>query len=147
MVILLSDGIVAGLLAGILMIAISDIGYRIGIFKSSLAIIDGSFARKVIKIKFDNLRTYIFGIFGHLFTSAAFGGSYVFIINLLKLSTSSVYLVFLYVFFLWWSMLLIALPVAGQGFLGRKIGPYTWLEQLVLHVFYAFGLWGALRVL
>jgi hypothetical protein len=43
-----------------------------------------------------------------------------------------------YVFILWLAMLAVALPIAGQGFMGKKIRSSVWLEQLVLHVIFGF---------
>jgi hypothetical protein len=143
----LLNGTIAGLLAGTLMGTVSDIAYRLGIFKSSLALIDGFFCLKVIKAKVGIKRMYIFGIPVHLFTSALFGGIYVFIINLLKWNNPSVLTIFLYVTLLWLSMLFVALPVAGFRFLGRKLGSSTWLEQLILHIFFGIGLLVFLRLL
>jgi len=60
----------------------------------------------------------------------------------------SVPLIGLYVALLWLSMLFIALPVVGEGFFGVKSGPYSWLEQFILHVifflFYYSCLWALL---
>ncbi|OGW36823.1 MAG: hypothetical protein A2Y97_06130 [Nitrospirae bacterium RBG_13_39_12] len=141
------NGITAGLLAGILMSTVSDIAYRIGIFKSSLTLIDGYFSLKVIRAKIGIKRMYIFGIPLHLFTSAVFGSIYVFIINLLKWNATSVLMITLYIILLWLSMLFIALPVAGFRFLGRKLGASTWLEQLILHIVFGTGLFVALRLM
>ena len=44
-------------------------------------------------------------------------------------------------------MLAIALPVAGQGFSGRRIRSAVWLEQLVLHVIFGIVFWLALSVI
>ena len=44
------------------------------------------------------------------------------------------------------AMLAVALPVAGQGFMGKKIRSSVWLEQLVLHVIFGFSLWWALGI-
>jgi len=41
-------------------------------------------------------------------------------------------------------MLGIALPIAGQGFLGRKIGPASWLEQAALHAIFGLVFWWSL---
>lgn len=62
------------------------------------------------------------GIVVHLMTSAAFGVLYLILTRLFSLYTSSPKIIFLYVFFLWLAMLFIALPLAGQGVLGRSIG-------------------------
>ena len=53
----------------------------------------------------------------------------------------------LYVAFLWLSMLFVALPVAGEGLLGRRSGSFTWLEQLILHALFLFLYYGCLRAL
>jgi hypothetical protein len=42
-------------------------------------------------------------------------------------------------------MLFMALPIAGEGFLGRKSGPFIWLEQLILHVVFAILYYGCLK--
>jgi hypothetical protein len=34
-------------------------------------------------------------------------------------------------------MLFIALPVSGEGTLGRKSGPLAWIEQLILHIVFS----------
>jgi hypothetical protein len=65
----------------------------------------------------------------------------------MKLELVNGWLIALYVFMLWISMLFVALPIAGQGFLGRRLGLLTWLEQLVLHVIFGIGLWGTLYLL
>jgi hypothetical protein len=44
-------------------------------------------------------------------------------------------------------MLAIALPAAGQGFLGRKIRGHVWLEQLILHIVFGFNFWWALGII
>jgi hypothetical protein len=144
---LLLTGIIAGTFAGILMGAVSDLGYRTGIFRSSLVLIDGLFFLHVIKAKAGMRRMYIFGAPIHLFTSALFGGVYILIVNLLQLNLTSVLVIFLYIFFLWLSMLFVALPIAGLGFLGKRIGSLTWLEQLVFHLFFGIGFLGALKIL
>lgn len=50
-------------------------------------------------------------------------------------------------FMLWLSMLFVALPIAGQGLLGRKLGSLIWLEQIVLHIIFGIGLWRTLYLL
>ncbi len=44
-------------------------------------------------------------------------------------------------------MLFMALPVAGQGLLGKNLGALTWLEQIALHIVFGIGLWSALYAL
>ena len=43
------QGLIAGILAGIGMIIVSEAGYRSGIIKSHLVVVDGSFAVKLLK--------------------------------------------------------------------------------------------------
>jgi len=52
-----------------------------------------------------------------------------------------------YVALLWLSMLFIALPVAGEGFFGRKSSSLAWLEQLILYLVFSLLYFGCLRVL
>lgn len=144
---LLFDGIVSGLGAGILMGIISHAGFKVGIFKSSLFIIDSTFVQHILKLKHETKKALLLGIPVHLLTSVFFGIGYIVFISLLKLDLLNGWLIVLYIFMLWLSMLFVALPTAGQGLLGRKLGPHTWLEQMVLHVFFGIGLWGILYLL
>jgi hypothetical protein len=89
----------------------------------------------------------LLGIPVHLITSVSFGVGYAVPIGILAQDLLNGWLIVLYVLVLWLSMLFVALPIAGQGFIGKKIGSRTWIEQLVLHVFFGMALWGALRVL
>jgi hypothetical protein len=143
----LFEGVVSGLTAGILMGLISHAGFKAGIFTSSILIIDGMFAQQRAGLKYNEQEAILFGIPVHLFTSVSFGLAYAVLISILKLELVNVLLIALYVFMLWLSMLFVALPIAGQGFLGRRLGPVTWLEQLALHIVYGIGLWGALYFL
>ena len=43
-------------------------------------------------------------------------------------------------------MLLTALPVAGQGFFGKKLHRYAWIEQLFLHIVFGLSFWWALGI-
>jgi len=138
---LVFQGILSGLFAGILMGAVSEAFYRFGIFKSSIFIIDGSFVTRFMKRRSDRTNTYLFGISVHLMTSTAFGIIYMGGTHILKLDSHSTWILWTYVTVLWISMLFTALPVAGQGFLGRKGGRFAWAEQLVLHMAYGIGLW------
>ncbi|NWF75917.1 MAG: hypothetical protein HXY53_04995 [Nitrospirae bacterium] len=141
---LLFEGIISGLTAGILMGLISHAGFRAGIFKSSLFIIDGTFIQYILRLKSGEGKAVLPGIPVHLLTSVSFGIGYAVLISFFKLNPLNILLIALYTFILWLSMLLIALPVAGQGFLGKKLGPLTWLEQMVLHVVFGIGLWWTL---
>lgn len=144
---LLLKGVIAGVAAGILMGLLSHAGFKNKMFRSSLFIIDGSFIQKFLHFKHDEKTIVLFGIPVHLLTSVSFGVGYVVPISILNLDLLNGWLIALYVFILWLSMLFVALPVAGQGFLGKKIGSHTWIEQLLLHMVFGIGLWGALRVL
>ena len=139
-------GILAGIAAAVLMGIVSEVGYRVGVFKSSLFLVDGSFF-----LKFTGKETrkghYLAGIPIHLFTGAFFGGIYVVSTSFFGLDPFSPGLVSLYFFILWLSMLFIALPIAGQGFLGRKASPCTWLEQLFLHIVFGAGYYYSLIAL
>jgi len=84
------------------------------------------------------------GIPIHLVTSALFGAVYFGIIEGLELNSQSAQVIAPYVFCLYLAMLLIALPVAGQGMLGRRISRSAWAEQLIFHVVFGIGFWWAL---
>ena len=140
----LFGGAVSGLAAGILMGLLSHAGFKAGIFKSSILIIDGMFAQQRAGLKYNKQQAVLFGVPVHLFTSASFGLAYAVLVSILKVKPINGWLIALYVLILWVSMLFVALPIAGQGFLGRRLGPVTWLEQLALHIVYGIGLWGAL---
>ena len=143
----LFEGLVSGLAAGILMGLISHAGFKAGIFKSSILIIDGMFAQQRAGLKYNEKQALLFGVPVHLFTSASFGLAYAVLVSILKVKPINGWLIALYILMLWVSMLFVALPIAGQGFLGRRLGPATWLEQLALHIVYGIGLWGALYFL
>jgi hypothetical protein len=135
------EGILAGLFGGILMAAVSEAFYRLGTFKSSILIIDGSFVTRFMKKHADAINIYLFGIPVHLLTSTAFGVTYMIGTHILKWNPRSVWILCPYVAVLWISMLFVALPVAGQGLLGRKGSQFAWAEQLLLHIVYGSGLW------
>jgi hypothetical protein len=143
----LFGGAVSGLAAGILMGLLSHAGFKAGIFKSSILIIDGMFAQQRSGLKYNEKQAVLFGVPVHLFTSVSFGLTYAVLVSILKVKPINGWLIALYVLMLWVSMLFVALPIAGQGFLGRRLGPVTWLEQLALHIVYGIGLWGALYFL
>ncbi|MDY6988670.1 MAG: hypothetical protein SWQ30_11515 [Thermodesulfobacteriota bacterium] len=138
------QGVLAGLVGGIFMGAFSEAFYRSGVFKSSILIIDGSFVTPFLKKDADRASTYLFGIPVHLLTSTTFGVAYLVGTHVLTWDPRSLWILCPYIAFLWVSMLFVALPVAGQGVLGRKASPFAWAEQLVLHVVFGFGLWLAL---
>jgi hypothetical protein len=47
----------------------------------------------------------------------------------------------------WLAMLVTALPMAGQGFMGKKIHRYVWFEQLILHIVFGFSFRWALGII
>jgi len=144
---LVLQGILSGLIGGILMGAVSEVFYQLGIFKSTIFIIDGSFVTRFMKRRADKMNTYLFRIPVHLLTSTAFGVIYLGGTHILKRDPHSVWIFCTYVAFLWISMLLVALPIAGQGFLGRKGSRFAWIEQIVLHIVYGIGLWFSLTLI
>jgi hypothetical protein len=143
-------GFIAGALSGIVMGLISHILFRLNIFKSSLIVVDGSFLFKALKYHASPPLITGAGLFMHLVTSGAFGALYFVVTGLLGLNDAAVRsfpLIGIYVALLWLSMLLVALPVAGEGFLGRKSGPLSWLEQLILHGVFCVLYYGCLAML
>ncbi|MFZ5908304.1 MAG: hypothetical protein ACOYVJ_13050 [Nitrospirota bacterium] len=143
----LFEGIVAGLAAGMLMGLISHAGLRTGIFRSSLFIIDGTFVQNLLRLEHNEHKAMLIGIPVHLLTSMSFGIGYVMPVSILKLDLLNGWLIALYTLLLWLSMLFVALPTAGQGVLGKKLGTVTWLEQMVIHVVFGVCLWGTLYLL
>jgi hypothetical protein len=140
----LVEGLVAGFIAGILMGIATEIGYRLGLLKANLLIVDGSFALRLMNRSESNVAIYALGIVIHLITSMVFGIVYVILAKLFGFDTRLILAVVIYVFVLWIAMLFVALPVAGQGIIGKKISGIVWIEQLVLHVIFGFGFWWAL---
>jgi hypothetical protein len=140
------QGILAGLIAGLIMGLISQICYWTGILKSHLVVIDGKFAVEKIKLGNSRLAIYVAGSLIHLVTSMVFGVVYVVIAKLIGFEIRNYWAIMLYVFLLWLAMLMIALPVAGQGILGRKIHGHIWMEQLILHIVFGFSFWWALGI-
>ena len=140
------DGLLAGLIAGIFMGIFSQIGYWLGLVKSHLVVVDGAFALRMIKQEGRTVVTYAVGTVIHLVTSVVFGIVYAVIARLADFEVQSVVPVVVYVFVLWLAMLAVALPIAGQGFMGNKIRNTVWLEQLVLHVIFGLGFWWALGI-
>ncbi|HAX17591.1 MAG TPA: hypothetical protein DCY00_03220 [Actinobacteria bacterium] len=115
-------GFISGAVAGIVMGLISDALLRLNIFKFSLIIIDGSFMFRTLKLKDHPPLLYTAGLLIHLITSGIFGGIYTTVATITDFDILSPWLVSLYVGLLWFSMIFIALPVAGEGPLGRKSG-------------------------
>lgn len=140
----LAEGVAAGVIAGVFMAIISVIGYLLGLLKSNLIIIDGSFAASQLGREANRTITYALGIFIHLCTSAIFGLVYSIFPRFLDFDTRLMYALAPYVFFLWLAMLFTALPVAGQGILGRKLGKLVWVEQFVLHMVFGISFWWSL---
>ena len=138
------DGMVAGLIAGIIMIVVSEIGYRLKLIKGNLVIIDGAFAWRMIAGKNNTVGIYILGILIHLITSLVFGLVYALLTRIVEFESRSVMLIAIYIFLLWLAMLFVALPIAGQGLFGKKVGNSVWLEQLFLHAVFGVAFWWAL---
>jgi hypothetical protein len=133
--------VAAATLAGVLMGLVSEVGYQARVLKSSLIRVDGKFALDIIGLRESEATIYELGIPIHLATSATFGLMYFGIIRIFDFDSDSASVITVYVFFLWLSMLFAALPTAGQGFLGRKAGHFTWIEQLALHVVFGVMFW------
>lgn len=140
------DGIIAGLIAGIIMGIFSQLGHWLSIVKSHLILVDGAFALKMIDRSSGTPATYAVGAVIHLLTSIIFGIIYVVIAKVADFNLQLALPIAIYVLVLWLAMLAVALPIAGQGFMGNKIRSSVWLEQLVLHVIFGFSLWWALGI-
>jgi hypothetical protein len=142
---LIIQTVVAALVAGIAMALTSELGFRLGAFRSSLIAIDGQFVSRFLGRSSPQGLTCPIGTVVHLATSAAFGVTYAIVVALLGWSQHNGLLVSGYVFFLWMAMLAVALPIAGQGTLGAKAGKLTWLEQAILHAVFGLIFWIALK--
>ena len=140
------DGILAGLIAGIIMGIFSQLGYLLGVVKSHLIVVDGAFALRMINRGSGTSATYTVGTIIHLVTSIIFGIVYVAIAQIAEFDLQWPVAIAVYVFVLWLAMLAVALPVAGQGFMGKKIRSSVWLEQLVLHIIFGFSFWWVLGI-
>jgi hypothetical protein len=137
-------GFVAGVTSGFFMALVSEIAYRLHGFASSLIVVDGSFAVRMVGREArgqTDLLVYFLGIGIHLVTSGIFGAIYAVLTNLFYLDPGSFVLFAAYVVLLWLAMLFSALPIAGLGLLGRGAGRFTWLEQLLLHVVFGVVFW------
>lgn len=139
----LVEGLVAGLIAGIFMGIANEIGYRLKLLKANLVIVDGSFALSLMKRAESIVSIYSLGIVIHLVTSAIFGIIYVVLAKFFGFDTKLILAIGIYVFVLWIAMLFVALPVAGQSVMGKKISGLVWAEQLGLHVIFGLGFWWA----
>lgn len=140
-------GIIAGIIAGVFMGIASQIGYRIGLVKSHLVVIDGAYVLRMLKRDGNTAVIYALGIITHLVTSIVFGIVYVSIARAAGFDPLLPWAVTVYVLILWLAMLSVALPVAGQGFMGKKIRRAVWLEQLLLHIIFGIAFWWALGIL
>jgi hypothetical protein len=142
----IGEVISASVVAGIFMAIATEIGYRLGIIRGNLLLVDGEFALKRVGIESEMGLVYAAGIIVHLITSAAFGAVLYCIAEAVDVDPASVKLVAPYVVFLYLAMLFSALPVAGQGLLGWRLADSVWMEQLGLHIIFGAGLWGMLSV-
>ena len=143
----LVEGVLAGLIAGILMGIATEIGYRLGLLRSNLIIVDGSFTLRLMSRSERSIAVYVLGTVIHLVTSAVFGIVYVILATLFGFDRRLILAIVVYVFVLWVAMLFFALPVAGQGIMGKKISGMVWAEQLVLHIIFGLGFWWALGLI
>lgn len=134
----------AAVVAGIAMAALTELGYRLGMIKANLLLIDGKFTLNIAGIRERQSLVYAVGIAVHLVTSAVFGVLYYAVTYLFGVDPSNVVVLATYIFLLWLAMILVALPVAGQGLLGRRAAASAWYEQLVLHAFFGLVLWAEL---
>jgi hypothetical protein len=140
-------GFISGAVSGIIMGLVSDILFRLHFFKSSLIVVDGSFLFRTLKLKVNLPLLYSAGLCIHLITSGIFGSVYIIATSLLGFESLSFGLICLYIAALWLSMLFVALPIAGEGFLGSKSGSLAWLEQFFLHVIFCAIYYLCLRAL
>jgi hypothetical protein len=141
------NGILVGLIAGICMGMASEAGFRLGWIKANLIHIDGSFATRFLRIKDTMTVRYVLGILFHCLMGAVFGLAYAALSVFLKFDPRMIIYLVPYIFILWLIMLFFALPVAGQGLMGRKGGRFVWLEQLAVHIVFGIYLWLALSVI
>jgi len=140
------DGILAGLIAGGIMGLVSQLGYWLKILKSHLIVIDGEFAIRKTKQNTTKPMVYAVGVILHLVTSIVFGVIYVSMAKTGGFDLRGIWSITVYFLILWLAMMLVALPVAGQGFLGKKSSRYAWLEQLILHIVFGISFWWALGI-
>ncbi|MEN6622237.1 MAG: hypothetical protein ABFD50_11875 [Smithella sp.] len=136
----------AAVIAGITMAILTGIGYRLGMIKANLLIIDGEFALNLAGIRARQPLVSIIGTIVHLVTSAVFGAVYFALTYLFAFDPANAIVLAAYVFLLWLAMLFVALPAAGQGLMGRRAAASTWYEQLLLHAVFGFVLWTGLSL-
>jgi hypothetical protein len=115
---------------------VSHICFKLRIFKSSLILIDGSFLFRTFKLQSGSSVISGIGLVIHLATSGIFGSLYIVAARYLGFNALSLPFVSFYIFLLWLSMIFIALPISGEGVLGARSGPLSWLEQLILHILF-----------
>ena len=139
--------IAAALVAGAFMALLTEAGHRAGVIRGNLLRVDGEFALKKSGIKTEPALVHMTGIVVHLVTSAVFGAVLFGIGEIADINVSTIKVIAPYVFILWLAMLFVALPVAGQGILGRRIGPWVWMEQFVAHIVFGAVLWEMIGVL
>jgi hypothetical protein len=139
-------GIIGGIIAGVFMGIASQIGYWLGINRSHLLVIDGAFSLRMLKRDGGTIGVYVLGTVIHLVTSIIFGIVYVIIARVAGFDQLMALAITVYVLILWLAMLTLALPIAGQGFMGNRIRRSVWLEQLVLHVIFGIVFWWALGI-
>jgi hypothetical protein len=139
--------VVAAVIAGVFMAIVSELGYRLGLVRSNLILIDGGFAKSFIYLQDNIAIKYLLGTGIHLFTSAMFGVVYYGITEGFDLHATSMNVISPYVFVLYLAMLFVALPTAGQGVLGHRIGRFAWVEQLAFHAVFAVSMWWALETI
>ena len=144
-------GFLAGAASGVIMGVISHILFKLRAFRSSLIVIDGSFFFRTIGKEAAPGLVAGAGLIIHLVTSAVFGAVYFIATPVLGFdppqAANSAALISLYIFVLYISMLFVALPISGEGLLGRRSGKNSWLEQLVLHAFFFGGYLAFVRIL
>ena len=140
----IKDGILAGLIAGIFMGIFSQLGYWLKIVGAHLIVVDGGFALRMMKQESGTAAIYAVGTIIHLVTSIVFGIVYVAIARIVGFNLQLAVAVAIYVFVLWLAMLVVALPIAGQGLMGNRIRGTVWLEQFVLHIIFGLSFWWAL---
>lgn len=133
-------GFLSGAAAGIIMGIVSHVLHKFRIFTSSLIVVDGSFFFRTLGIQARPGMVAVTGLVIHLVTSGVFGAIYFIATAVIGIApqeaASSYLLIGLYIGILWLSMLFIALPIAGEGILGRRSGRHSWFEQLMLHIIF-----------
>ena len=140
------EAISAAAIAGIAMAILTGLGYRMGMIKANLLIIDGEFTLNLAGVRARQSLVYVVGTAIHLVTSAVFGAVYYAVTYLFAFDPANAMVLAVYVFLLWLAMLFVALPVAGQGLMGRYAAASAWYEQLLLHVVFGVVIWIVLNL-